>query len=604
MTSKVNFLAEDIGWGALSSHREPKYNGYSLQSLYVPMRDGVRLAVDVYLPEGLPSEDRIPTLLNRTRYWRDVELRDGQPDPNPAVKFFTSFGYAVVRMDVRGTGASFGKMRFEWQPEDTQDAYTLVDWIIRQAWSNGKVGAYGVSYSGTTAELLAETCHPATTAIWSSYFELDGYTDLAFPGGVPCDFVKMWGQYTAALDQNISPDDNFEPDPKVIGVKPVDADPDRSLLQAAIQEHAQNCNAHVFLQNVTYRDDLIGGANVPNEDMAVYSRRTKIEASGAPIDIWGSWMDANTADTVIRHFTTFKNPQRAVISAWSHGGSFLCSPFGAANSPLDLSVKDQLTEILRFMDQHFLGTNCPIPEKTLYYYTMGEEKWKATTVWPPSGSSTRRLYFQEGHVLGMDIPSGESGEDVYPVDFSATTGQQNRWWTEMGGGPVIYPDRDEQDKKLLVYQSDPFVEDLEITGYPVVNLLVTSTETDGAFFVYLEDVDELGKVTYLTEGMLRALHRKVSQDEAPYRVFGPYHSYKRKDGELIVPGEVAELSFSLFPTSVLLRKGHKIRVAIGCADSSTFGRLPTQGEMEIRLLRNQRNPSWIELPIIRKSTGD
>jgi predicted acyl esterase len=117
-------------------------------------------------------------------------------------------------------------------------------------------------------------------------------------------------------------------------------------------------------------------------------------------------------------------------------------------------------------------------------------------------------------------------------------------------------------------------------------------------------VDELGKVTYLTEGMLRALHRKVSKDEPPYRVFGPFHSYKRKDGELIVPGEVAELKFSLFPTSVLLRKGHKIRVAIGCADSSTFGSMPTQGEMEIRLVRNQRNQSWIELPIIQKSTGD
>jgi putative CocE/NonD family hydrolase len=600
MNTKVNYLAEDIRWGALSSHREPKYNGYSVQSLYVPMLDGVRLAVSVYLPQGLPSADRIPTLLFRTRYWRDEVWRNGQPEPNLAVQLFTSFGYAVVRVDVRGTGASFGRLRFEWQPEDTEDAHTLVDWIIKQEWSNGKVGAYGVSYSGTTAEILAETCHPAIIAIWATYFELDGFTDLAFPGGVPCEFLKIWGQMTAALDQNISLGENHEPDPNVIGVKPVDEDVDRSLLQAAIQEHAQNCNAHVLLQNVTCRDDLLGGTNVPSETMTVYSRRAKIEASGAPIDIWGSWMDANTADTVIRHFTTFKNPQRAVISAWSHGGGFFCSPFASPGSPPELSLESQITEILRFMDRFFYGMDTQIPEKTLYYYTMGEEKWKATKVWPPLGATPKRLYFQEGYILGEDKPTDKDGEDRYAVDISATTGPQNRWWTEMGGGPVVYPDREEQDKKLLVYQSQPLEEDLEITGYPIVNLLVTSTETDGAFFVYLEDVDEQGKVTYITEGMLRALHRKVSPEEPPYRVFGPFHSFKRKDSELLVPGEVAELSFSLLPTSVLLRQGHQLRVAIGGADATTFERIPAQGEPEIRLMRNQQYPSWIELPVIRK----
>ncbi len=600
MNNKSNYIAKDIFWGALSSQRGPQFDGYSTQSVYVPMQDGVKLAVDVHLPQGLPSGSRLPTLLYRTRYWRDVELHDGTSEKSPVILFLVSHGYVVVQVDVRGTGASFGHMRFEWQPEDTQDASTLVDWILQQEWSNGKVGAYGVSYPGTTAELLAETCHPAVTAIWATYFELDGYTDLAFPGGVPCNFVKMWGQFTAALDQNISLDDNFEPDPKVVGVKPVDGDKDRSLLHAAIQEHSQNCNAHIFLQDVVYRDDLLGGTNVPNEDMAVYSRQAKIEASGVPIDIWGSWMDANTADTVIRHFTTFKNPQRAVISAWSHGGGFLCSPFVPPGSEPELSKPVQLTEIIRFMDHYFLGEDTHIPEKTLFYYTMGEEKWKATSVWPPSGSSTRRFFFQGGNVLGKEIPTGESGEEVYQVDYSASTGQQNRWWTEMGGGPVSYPDREEQDQKLLVFQSQPLEEDLEITGYPVINLFVTSTQTDGAFFAYLEDVNEQGKVNYVTEGMLRALHRKVSSETPPYRVFGPFHSYKRKDSQLMTPGKVTELNFSLFPTSILLSKGHKIRVSIAGADTSSFDRIPNQGDMEFRLMRNHEYPSWIDLPIIQR----
>lgn len=604
MEKTPTYLAEDIRWGALRNHHEPQFDGYLTQSVYVPMPDGVKLALDIHLPTGLPGGVRLPTLLYRTRYWRSTELREGASEQSPIVLFFVSRGYAVVQADVRGTGASFGHMRFEWQPEDTQDASDLVDWIIQQPWSNGKVGAYGVSYPGTTAELLAETCHPAVTAVWASYFELDGYTDLAFPGGVPCNFVKMWGQFTAALDQNISLDDNFEPDAKVIGVKPVDADADRTQLQAALQDHSENCNAHIFLQDVVYRDDLLGGANVPNEAMAVYSRRAKIEASRVPIDIWGSWMDANTADTVIRHFTTFSNPQRAVISAWSHGGSFLCSPFVQPGAEPELSRPDQLTEILRFMDAYFLGEDTLIPEKTLFYYTMGEEKWKATSTWPPSGSSTKRFYFQDGNALGSEKPTGKSGEDAYRVDYSASTGQQNRWWTEMGGGPVVYPDREEQDQKLLVFQSPVLEADLEITGYPVVNLAVSSSQTDGAFFVYLEDVDEQGKVTYITEGMLRALHRKVSTETPPYKVFGPYHSFKRADSQFMTPGEAAELNFALFPTSILLPKGHKIRVSIAGADASSFDRLPEQGDTDFRLLRNREYASWIDLPVMRRSTAD
>jgi len=602
---KIKYLSEDIHWGALSGHRAPEYAGYRVQSVYIPMLDGVRLAADIFLPtvgsdsrSGTSTGERFPTLLCRTRYWRDIELREGQPPPNQAVMFLTSYGYAVVRVDVRGTGASFGRLRFEWQPEDTQDAHTLVDWIIRQSWSNGKVGAYGVSYSGTTAELLAEAGHPATTAIWATYFELDGFTDLAFPGGVPCDFVKMWGQYTAALDQNISPGDDFEPDSSVVGVKPVDGDEDHRLLQAAIQEHASNCNAHTLLENVTYRDDPMDGAGVSGEAMAVFSRRAKIESSGVPIDIWGSWMDANTADTVIRHFTTFRNPQRAVISAWSHGGGAFCSPFVPAGSALELGMHDQLTELLRFMDHFFYNLDTQIPDKTLFYYTLGEEKWKATQVWPLPNSFSKRLYFREGYALGEEPPATEQGEDRYLVDVSATTGQQNRWWTEMGGAPVVYPDRELQDRKLLVYESRPLDRDLEITGYPVVSLQISSTATDGAFFVYLEDVDESGAITYITEGVLRALHRKVSREEPPYMVFGPYHSFKRKDGAPLVPGQVAGLNFSLLPISALICKGHRIRLAIAGADASTFARIPDTGETEIGLMRNKVNSSWIDLPVI------
>jgi len=129
---------------------------------------------------------------------------------------------------------------------------------------------------------------------------------------------------------------------------------------------------------------------------------------------------------------------------------------------------------------------------------------------------------------------------------------------------------------------------------------VTSTATDGAFFVYLEDVDETGKVMYITEGMLRAIHRKVSTDPPPYNLLAPYHSFKRKDSMPLVPGEVAELTFGLLPTSVLIKKGHRIRIAIAGHDKDTFARIPAEGTPVITFARNKRYASFVELPLVQR----
>jgi hypothetical protein len=194
------------------------------------------------------------------------------------------------------------------------------------------------------------------------------------------------------------------------------------------------------------------------------------------------------------------------------------------------------------------------------------------------------------------------GADRYTVDFEATTGPYNRWW-EMGAiekKTVIYGDRASADRRLLTYTSPPLAEDTEITGYPVVTLYVTSTETDGAFFVYLEDVDENGRVTYVTEGQLRALHRKVSTDDPPYRLQVPYHSFRQADAMPLVPGEVTELTFGLLPTSVLVKKGHRLRVALAGHDNGTFVRIPAEGTPVLTFERNALHASCIDLPIVQQ----
>jgi len=216
-----------------------------------------------------------------------------------------------------------------------------------------------------------------------------------------------------------------------------------------------------------------------------------------------------------------------------------------------------------------------------------------------AGATATRWYFGANNTLSLNAPQSERDEDRYTINFEATTGAKNRWHTQVGGD-VVYPDRAEEDKKLLSYTSAPLDRDLEITGYPVVTLFLTSTHNDGGFYVYLEEVDESGKVTYLTEGALRGLHRRISNEQPPIKIFVPYHSFKKADAAPIVPGEVTEIKFGLQPISALIKKGHRLRVAIAGHDKDTFIRIPAEGTPTIAMQRHKGALSSIELPIVKR----
>jgi hypothetical protein len=216
--------------------------------------------------------------------------------------------------------------------------------------------------------------------------------------------------------------------------------------------------------------------------------------------------------------------------------------------------------------------------------------------------STERLYFAEHNTLSTATPSGMSASDSYTVDFTASSGGQNRWATGFGGGDVVYPDRSTEDKKLLTYTSVPLDSDLEITGSPVLTIQVSSTTSDGAIHAYLEDVAPEGRVTYLDEGMLRVLDRgEVDPKILPYEPLGPAHSFLRTDAEPLIPGEPARIRFSLYATSVFLRKGHRIRVALAGADASDFQRYPAVGTATWTVYRNAPRASFVDLPVRRIS---
>jgi len=199
-------------------------------------------------------------------------------------------------------------------------------------------------------------------------------------------------------------------------------------------------------------------------------------------------------------------------------------------------------------------------------------------------------------MLGSAPPLDPLGSDRYHVNFSATTGTDNRWFADLDHD-ILYPDRAAEDKKLIVYDGAPLATDVEISGSPVVTLEVASTTPDGAFFAYLEDVAPDGRVTFLDDGEMRALDRKLEDPrELPYASLGPVSSGSRDEAQPLVPGKPTELKFSMWPTSVVLRKGHQIRIALAGADAC-FRRYPPAGDVTWTVYRQSQLASYVELPM-------
>lgn len=559
----------------------PQYKGVTATSHYIPMPDGTQIAADVMLPVGLPANVRIPALLILARYWRSLELRVPNP-PNKALigprepvgDDLIPRGFALVVADVRGTGASTGVSLCPWSAQEVADYAEIARWVQAQAWCSGALGAFGISYEGASALRLAAVGVDGVKAIVPQEIEYDVYTDVALPGGLFNQaFINEWNTSNQLLD-NGKPSKLFPFSARLLtrGVRPVGGD--RERLAQAIRDHQANTNVYQAMQSITYRDDVFGSTGVTLDDFSVFPHQQAIEAGGAALFSWGSWLDAVTAGAVLRTFNGFSNPQIAVIGAWKHEMTAHGSPYQRPKSPPIPAHKDQWAALAQFFAQTLVEDRPP-QGKTLFYYTLGEETWKQTAVWPLPTTRHQTWYFQSDRGLAPDAPATNITHR-YTVDFEATTGLTNRWHTQMAK-PLAYPDRARADQRLITYTSAPLTADLEITGSPVISLYVASSETDGAFFAYLEAVDPQGVVRYLSEGQLRGIHRQPTDEPAPYWTDVPRHTFRRADSAPLPRGETVELCFGLLPVSALLRRGERLRVALAGADKDTFARVPAQG---------------------------
>lgn len=563
------------------------------RSYYVQMRDGVRIAVDVLLPDRA-SAAPVPSVFEMTRYWRSAE----GGEPSDEQRRFLRAGYAVVIGDVRGTGASFGTWPYHRSRAETLDFGELIEWITKQPWSDGQVVGYGVSYSANTADWMVERQHPALKAVASRFPDYDPYADLYFPGGIPNRWmIETWGSGVRQLDLNERTDAGGN---KLPGVRPVEIGNGRQLLTQAIEERRNVPSVAAGLGEVQFRDDRPrswGGASM--DDWGIYAVRHAVDRAQTPIQSWASWFDAGTADGVLHRFMTQTNPQRVFVGAWAHGGHKAASPFAppgdaAPNPP----YADQITQDLCFFNRFIHPGEGMQPKKLLAYYTIGKEAWQTSESWPLPQAKPIPWYFAGDHRLTVMRRFAAHPADRYLVDYTASSGQKNRWHTNGGVPEVLYGDRSMPDKKLLTYTSAPLQHDVEITGQAQVTLYVEVNRTDAAFFVYLEEVDQQGTVRYLTEGEMRAVNRKLSTDPPPYVMAGPYHSFRRADAAPLTPGQVTELTFSMMPISALIRAGHQVRIALAGADADTFQRIPEQGDTVFQILSDPQHLSRVVLPTV------
>lgn len=583
------------------------YQGVKITSRYLPMRDGVRLAVDVIFPQPYDFRKPLPVLLHQTRYWRRPRLRapwrwflspmlgsEGQ-----MVKELVMSGFAFVNVDARGSGASFGHRAHPWTAAEVDDGVDVLDWIVSQPWSNGSVGAVGISYTGTAAEFLATRGHPALKAVMPLFSLYDIYDDIALPGGIPHDgFVQRWGQFNAALDRNEFPLPFPIAKALLRGVAPVEGA--RGELQAALAEHAANLSVSDTARGIAYRDQ--GPANGIVERMGDFSphrHRAAIEASGVPFFGGSGWFDGAYQHAAIkRHLSLGVDFKRLVIGAWDHGGKAHITPGHSRKYPRRLVGMP-----LQYFDHFLKGYDSPVTDlPAVQYHTMGEEAWKAAATWPPEGLVEAPLYLGRDHRLRKEA-AAEGRAIPLREDPAQGSGDLTRWRCLLGLVTThrYYPDRRERSRNLLGFETPPLERDLEVTGHPVVELWLKTQAADGAFFVYLDDVGPEGDMRYVTEGMLRGIHRQESAS-ADHVDCVPQRSYLRADARPFVAGEPTLLRFDLLPTSYLFRAGRRLRISIGTGDRDNFASITPAGA-EYGVLVGGEWASRVLLPIMQKSNG-
>jgi putative CocE/NonD family hydrolase len=610
-------------FGKYKGYSEAIYDGNKRISDYLTLSSGTRLAYDLILPtqKGVPASKPLPVLFKYTPYLRAFAIFD-KNGKNLIAKFMdlkwyekavlrirywfsdqgnlmdplfmtnwlrnmVKHGYAVIVVERPGVGASFGVMNPGMEVA-AKEADEILDWIASQPWCNGNIGMYGDSWNAMIQFTAASTGNPHLKAIFPAASQIEIYDALEYRGGV-CN--KAFNSFFARVVPYLK---NL--------TTPVDSDKDGTLLAQARQERSGSPDAKTMATEVTqypFRDSLMpNGKKLWEDGFALYPFIERVNRSGIPVYMTTGWYDIFTSDMFF-WYDNLTVPKRLTVRPLDHSG------IDANGFDLDYGAEAQ-----RWFDYWIKGINNGVmDEPAIHYYLMGtpkKEAWQTSTQWPLEKRKLRHFYFGKGETgsitsvndgfLTTELPTVPDGFDAYIVDYTTTTGKNSRWVAVEEAHK--YPDMCSNDKKALTYTTSPLETDVEVTGHPVVHLWLTTDGPDLDAFIYLEEVDRRGKSTYITEGTLRASHRKLSQ--APFNNLGlPFHSHYKSDLMPIPAGEPIELVFSLLPTSYRFQKGDRMRITVAFADADNFDTPIVNPAPQLHLLRNMNHPSFIQLSVIQ-----
>lgn len=569
--------------------RPAQYSDYETLPLdYITLPSGKRLAVRISLPvdgNGELIQTPMPVILSQTAYSTNLisflKLPGGSflsaPDP-----FFVTRGYAMVAVDVLGSGSSEGG--WEMIGEAEQEAYTqVVDWVVEQPWSNGNIGVAGISYMGITAMLTAAQGHPAIKAAFCIVPLGDAMRGTVGTGGlINGVFMSYWLSLTHALSVQTGIPQLMFPEHK-------------DILLGAREEHiAQIDNYYLPVIH-----SAIAGDEQLAYDGAFWETRSPLEqvpAINVPTFIIGGLHDLFQRDEPLLYEQIKLNTNsKLIIYDGDHATATAAAVQGNSTIPPAINLA------LQWFDQYVQGMDAKVdilPNVT-QEVKNSSVKFSNSSDWPHPFVGTQRWYLQEDFGLSKTAPEQDhAGHEMYPpepaivvadksengktLDFSVEPQDGTECslsyaqWTLGAGGKLdfnsCFRNNRELEEDALNYETPAMSQDYYINGPIQADIWLESSVEDAVISVRIDEVSPSGRtVKPITNGLMLASMRAIDHARSRYigdEMIQPWHPMTPESVMPLVPGEKVQVAVEVFPTSAVIRKGHKLRVSISASNQA------------------------------------
>lgn len=485
----------------------------------IPLSDGVNIAADVYMPEGMGP---FPALFAYTPYRKD-DL--GGSFSAHECRFFARHGYVCVLADFRGLGSSEGVAWDAMDARESKDAAEVVEWIADRPWCDGGVGMWGTSYEAITSIEAAAQNPPRLKAIAPNQGAFDIYDDWFYPGGCAnmLGAPGMWGSFMLGL----------------------------SLMPPTLQDPDGRWHRIWKDRLETNKPFMLPWPEHPDKDEYWCSRIIDVANISIPTYVMGGWWDI-FPQAMVSLYDKIPAPKKLLMGPWMHG-----SPSGADIEPLD-----HYRELLRWWDYWLKGIDTGIMGEPAVTFFVQGEGWKQENDWPGPALQSAELYLTGNSGLSTEAPSNQA-VDVYQSD--PTVGTASTLWDPKSLGIGRPLDQGPDDLLSLTYTSEPLSDALEIRGSPEVLVCATAEGSkDVNIVAKLCDVDVDGRSSLITTGWLRGSHHATHETADSLT---PDHEYRFR-----IP---------LWVTAYLIPEGHRLRLSLSCSDFPRIWPAPSSATIKV-----------------------